>query len=274
MDAFVIFGGLVGGIGWNLLTWYLALPTSSSHAIISSLAGAAISKAGWGVLLIRGWVPVLVFLVLSPLLGMVLGYVLMHIVAWLSWRVRRRKAQHLFRRLQLVSAAVYSIGHGSNDAQKTMGIIVALLASSGHAGWTRSSVRLLGGDQEIALWIVLSCQAAMALGTMSGGWRIVRTMGSRITPHLHPIGGFSAELAAATTIGLATFARIPISTTHAIGGAVSGVGATRGLHAVRWVWARRVVYGWVLTFPGAGLIGALAYLAVQAAASAAGATTR
>jgi len=270
IDVYVIFGGLAGGIGWNLLTWYLALPTSSSHAIISSIAGAAITKSGWGVLLLSGWIPVLAFLVLSPLMGMVLGYILMHVVAWASWRMRRLRAQHLFRRLQLLSAAVYSIGHGSNDAQKTMGIIVALLVGSGHGDWTQTHLRLFGPKQEIALWIVLSCQAAMALGTLSGGWRIVRTMGSRITPHLHPVGGFSAELAAATTIGLATFAKIPISTTHAIGGAVSGVGATRGLHAVRWIWARRVVYGWVFTFPGAGLIGALGYLLARAAAVAIG----
>jgi PiT family inorganic phosphate transporter len=271
IDAYVIFGGLAGGIGWNLLTWYLALPTSSSHAIISSIAGAAITKAGWGVLLLSGWIPVLAFLVLSPLLGMVLGYMLMHVVAWASLRMRRKRAQHLFRRLQLISAAVYSIGHGSNDAQKTMGIIVALLVGSGHGDWTRTSLRLFGPKQEIALWIVLSCQAAMALGTLSGGWRIVRTMGSRITPHLHPVGGFSAEIAAAITIGLATVAKIPISTTHAIGGAVSGVGATRGLHAVRWVWARRVVYGWVFTFPGAGLIGAFGYLVAHMGAVAVGA---
>ncbi len=264
VDVYVIFGGLLGGIGWNILTWYLALPTSSSHAIISGFAGAAITKAGWGVVLIKGWEPVILFLVLSPVLGMVLGYVFMHIVVWASYRTERHRAQKIFRHLQLVSAGAYSLGHGTNDAQKTMGIIVALLVSAGRGNWTLGGAHTLGHKHEIALWIILSCQAAMALGTMAGGWRVVRTMGSRITPHLKPVGGFAAEMAAATTIAIATFAHVPISTTHAIGGAISGVGATRSMHAVRWVWARRVVYGWFLTFPGAALIGAIGYLLVRA----------
>jgi PiT family inorganic phosphate transporter len=159
----------------------------------------------------------------------------------------------------LISAGAYSLGHGTNDAQKTMGIIAALLVSAGKKDWTVGHFHFLGLKHELAMWIILSCHAAMAIGTMLGGWRIVKTMGSRITPHLRPIGGFSAELAAATTIGLATLASVPISTTHAIGGAVAGVGATRGWHAVRWIWGRRIVYAWVLTFPGAALIGALGY---------------
>lgn len=262
MDIYVVYGGLIGGIGWNLLTWFLGLPVSSSHAIISGLAGAAILKAGWHALLLRGWEPVLLFLVLSPLLGFVLAYVFVHLIVWLTWRMKRRPAERLFQKLQLASAALYSLGHGSNDAQKTMGVIVALLVSTGYGRWTRSHVHFLG-HHGIALWIILSCQAAMALGTMAGGWRVVRTMGSRITPHLRPVTGFAAELAAASTIALATFAKVPISTTHAIGGAISGVGASRGIHAVRWVWARRVVYGWLLTFPGAALIGAVGYFAVH-----------
>lgn len=262
MDVYIVFGGLIGGIGWDVLTWYLALPTSSSHAIISALAGAAITRAGWHALLLRGWEPVLLFLVLSPLLGLALAYIFMHVIAWLTWRIKRQRAERLFRHLQLVSAGLYSLGHGSNDAQKTMGIIVALLVAAGHGNWTRSNLNILG-HHDVALWIIFSCQAAMALGTMSGGWRVVRTMGSRITPHLQPVGGFAAELAAAITIGLATIAKVPISTTHAIGGAVSGIGATRGVHGVRWIWARRVVYGWVLTFPGAGLMGAIGYLLVR-----------
>ena len=260
MSVYIVFGGLLGAVAWNLLTWYLALPTSSSHAIISSLAGAAIMKAGWHAILIAGWIPVLVFLVISPIIGMVLGYLFMHIVAWSTFKVPREKASKLFRSLQLFSAGAYSLGHGTNDAQKTMGIIVALLASSGYAKYANSKHVLFGRHHEISLWIILSCHAAIALGTMIGGWRIVKTMGSRITPHLRPMGGFSAELAAAFTIGLATFAKVPISTTHAIGGAISGVGATRGLHAVRWIWARRIVYGWVLTFPGAALMGSFFYL--------------
>lgn len=262
MDVYLVFGGLIGGIGWNLLTWYLGLPVSSSHAIISGLAGAALVKAGWHALLLPGWEPVLLFLVLSPLLGFMLAYILLHIIAWLAWRMKRRSAEHLFQRLQLVSAALYSLGHGSNDAQKTMGIIVALLVAGGYSRWTRSSMHFLG-HHEISLWIVLSCQGAMALGTMAGGWRVVRTIGTRITPNLRPVGGFAAELAAASTIAIATFSKVPISTTHAIGGAISGVGASEGLHAVRWLWARRVVYGWLLTFPGAALIGAAGYLLVR-----------
>jgi inorganic phosphate transporter, PiT family len=202
---------------------------------------------------------VLAFLVISPIIGLILGYVFMIIVSWLSYKSERHKTKRAFARLQLVSAGAYSLGHGTNDAQKTMGIIAALLVATGKKEWTVGSYHFLGAKHELALWIILSCHAAMAVGTMFGGWRIVKTMGSRITPHLKPIGGFSAELAAATTIGLATLAAVPISTTHAIGGAVAGVGATRSWHAVRWIWGQRIVYAWVLTFPGAALIGALGY---------------
>lgn len=260
MNLYIVLAGLLGAIAWNLLTWYLALPTSSSHAIISALAGAAIAASGFKAILLKGWIPIAVFLVLSPLIGMFLGYVLMHVVAWTTFKVPREKAARMFRSLQLVSAGAYSLGHGTNDAQKTMGIIVALLVSSGYGQYATGKTHLLGRTHEISIWIILSCHAAIALGTMVGGWRIVKTMGSRITPHLRPMGGFSAELAAAITIALATFAKVPISTTHAIGGAISGVGATRGLHAVRWIWARRIVYGWILTFPGAAIVGALLYL--------------
>lgn len=265
MNLYIVLGGLLGAISWNLITWYLALPTSSSHAIISALAGAAIMRAGWHAILIKGWIPVLAFLVLSPLIGMVIGYILMHIIAWSTFRMHRYKAGKMFRRLQLLSAGAYSLGHGTNDAQKTMGIIVALLVSTGYGNHALSHTHLLGHDHEIALWIILSCHAAIALGTMIGGWRIVRTMGSRITPHLKPIDGFASELAAATSIAIATVAHIPISTTHAIGGAISGVGATRGVHAVRWIWARRIIYGWILTFPGAAAVGAIFYLILHLA---------
>ena len=260
MNLYIVLGGLLGAVTWNLITWYLALPTSSSHAVISALAGAAIVRSGWHALVPAGWIPVLLFLVLSPLIGMVLGYIFMHIVAWATFHATRDTGSRLFRRLQLISAGAYSLGHGTNDAQKTMGIIVALLISTGYGKYANAHVRLFGHNHEISLWIILSCHAAIALGTMIGGWRIVRTMGSRITPHMRPMGGFSAELAAAVTIALATFAKIPISTTHAIGGAISGVGATRGVHAVRWIWARRIVYGWILTFPGAALVGGGFYL--------------
>ena len=259
VDLYVIFGGLFGAIVWDIITWLMAMPTSSSHAIISGYAGAAIAKAGFGSLLLKGWVPVLTFLVISPIVGLILGYGFMIGVSWLSHSWERHKAEKRFSHLQLISAGAYSLGHGTNDAQKTMGIIAALLVSSGKKEWTVGHFHFLGTKHELAMWIILSCHAAMAVGTMLGGWRIVKTMGSRITPHLRPIGGFSAELAAATTIGMATLASVPISTTHAIGGAVSGVGATRGWHAVRWIWGQRIVYAWVLTFPGAALIGVLGY---------------
>ncbi len=263
VDVYVVLGAVMGAIVWDILTWLLALPTSSSHALISGFAGAAVAKAGFGVILAAGWVPVIVFLVVSPLIGFVLGFAIMVLVSHLTWRVERHRAEGWFRHLQLFSAGAYSLGHGTNDAQKTMGIIVALLAAGGHKEWSAGGLQLLGHKHEIALWIILSCHAAMALGTLAGGWRIVKTMGSRITPHLRPVGGFSAECAAATTIALATFAHVPISTTHAIGGGVAGVGATRGTHAVRWQWGRRIIWAWVLTFPGAALIGALAWWLVH-----------
>ena len=210
-------------------------------------------------MLLKGWVPVILFLVISPLIGLILGYCFMVVVSWLSHSTERHKAERRFSHLQLLSAGAYSLGHGTNDAQKTMGIIAALLVASGKKEWTVGSFHFLGTKHELAMWIILSCHAAMAVGTLFGGWRIVKTMGSRITPHLRPIGGFSAELAAATTIGLATFASVPMSTSHAIAGGISGVGATRGWHAVRWIWAQRIVYAWVFTFPGAALVGALGY---------------
>jgi inorganic phosphate transporter, PiT family len=261
VDVYVVCGGLIGAIAWDIITWLMALPTSSSHAIISGYAGAAIAKAGFSVILVKGWVPVIVFLILSPIAGMILGWMIMTTVSWLTRHIERYKAERRFRHLQLVSAGLYSLGHGTNDAQKTMGIIVALLAAAGHEQWSKpgSGFQGLVGKHEIAWWIILSCHAAMALGTMAGGWRIVKTIGSRITPHLRPLGGFSAEMAAATTIGLATIAKVPISTTHAIGGAVCGVGATRGWHAVRWIWGEKIVIAWVVTFPGAALIGAAGY---------------
>jgi PiT family inorganic phosphate transporter len=264
IDVYVVFGGLLGAISWDILTWWLALPTSSSHAIISGFAGAAIAKAGVKALLLKGWVPVIAFLIVSPIFGFILAYIVMVAVTWMSHKTPRHKAETVFRRLQLVSAGAYSLGHGTNDAQKTMGIIVALLLAAGKKDWA-SGGSFLGRQQEIAWWIILSCHAAMGLGTLLGGWRIVKTMGSRITPHLRPIGGFSAEIAAATTIGMATLAKVPISTTHAIGGAISGVGAVRGPHYVRWIWGKRIAWAWILTFPGAGLVGAASFLLLRVA---------
>ena len=263
VDVYVVLGAVVGAIAWNIITWLLALPTSSTHAIISGYAGAAIAHYGFKAILLKGWIPVFEFLLLSPIIGLVLGYLLMLTVSWLAHRAERHRAEKLFRHLQLISAGAYSLMHGTNDAQKTMGIIVAMLVAGGKKEWTVGGSHFLGHKHEIAWWIILSCHAAMGLGTMSGGWRIVKTMGSRITPHLRPVGGFCAEVAAATTIAIATFLKVPISTTHAIGGGVAGVGATRGLHSVRWSWGQRIMVAWVLTFPGAGLLGALAYLIVH-----------
>jgi len=190
VNIYVVFGGFMGAIAWNLLTWWWALPRSSSHAIISGYAGAAIAKAGMGAILVAGWIPVLAFLVISPLIGFALGWAIMTFASRLTYRVERHRAQGVFRHLQLVSAGAYSLGHGTNDAQKTMGIITALLVAGGHKEWTTGNFQLIPGQHhQIALWIILACHAAMALGTMAGGWRIVKTMGSRITPHLRPVGG-------------------------------------------------------------------------------------
>lgn len=258
IDQFVVLGGLLGAIAWNIITWYLALPTSSSHALIGGYAGAAITKAGFSVILASGWIPVLLFIVLSPAIGFVLGYMNMVIASWIFWRSKPARVDRLFRKLQLVSAGLYSLGHGANDAQKTMGIIVALLVATGHSGWTENSMHVFGRKHDIALWIILSCQTAMALGTLSGGWRIVKTMGSRIT-HLQPFGGFCAETAGASTLIGTALLGIPISTTHAITGAIMGVGSAKNFRSVRWIWAERIVGAWVLTLPLSAAMGAVIY---------------
>jgi inorganic phosphate transporter, PiT family len=248
VDGAVIFGALVGAIAWNLITWGLGLPSSSSHALIGGLAGAGVAKAGLAAIVIGGLGATALGIVLSPLLGFVLAQLLMVIVQWTSLRSTPFAVDRRFRILQLGSAALYSLGHGGNDAQKTMGIIAVLLYSQG----------MLGGDFHVPLWVVLSCQAAMAMGTLFGGWRIVHTMGSRIT-HLKPIQGFCAETGGAITLFLATGLGVPVSTTHTITGAIVGVGAARRTAAVRWRVAQRIVVAWVLTLPAAGIIGALAY---------------
>jgi inorganic phosphate transporter, PiT family len=264
VDVFVVFGGLVGAIIWNIITWLLALPTSSSHALVSGIAGAAIAKAGLKVIIIgKGWGLLLLFLFLSPMIGLLLGAANMVAVAWIFRRTVPRKVDNLFRRLQLISAGVYSLGHGGNDAQKTMGIIVLLLTASGHQSWTMyGSYHMPWVHHEYGLPIILACNAAMALGTLFGGWRIVKTVGSGIT-RLTPVGGFCAELSAATTIIGATICRIPISTTHAITGSILGVGATRGVRSVRWIWGQRIVLAWILTIPCAAFMAAIAYLLIH-----------
>jgi PiT family inorganic phosphate transporter len=233
----VILAGLVGAIAWNLITWYYGLPVSSSHALIGGYAGAAIAKAGFGSLIPAGWTKTLSFIVLAPLIGLTLGFFLMVAVNWIVRRWRPSKVDRRFRGLQLLSAAAYSLGHGGNDAQKTMGIITGLLVASGKLK-----------EFEVPLWVVLVSHAAIALGTLLGGWRIVKTMGSKITK-LQPIGGFSAETAGAVTLVGATLAGIPVSTTHTITGAIIGVGSTKRLSAVKWGVAGRIVWAWVLTIP-------------------------
>jgi PiT family inorganic phosphate transporter len=249
----VIFSGLVGAIVWDLLTWWFGLPTSSSHALIGGMAGAAVAKAGWDSLVSEGLRRIGVFILLSPLIGLALGVTLMLIVLWAFHRTKGVATLNRgFRRMQLVSAAAFSLGHGANDAQKTMGIIFALLIAQGMAG---------PGD-DIPLWVVLSAHTAIGLGTFTGGWRIVKTMGSRIT-HLQPLGGMCAESAAAATLFFTSGAGIPVSTTHTITGAIVGVGAVRRLSAVRWGIAGRVVWAWVFTIPGAFLISFLMYLVMK-----------
>ncbi len=262
VDHYVVMCGLLGAIVWNILTWYLALPTSSSHALISGYAGAAIAKCGVSALIAGGWIKVLAFIILSPTIGFVLGLMNMVILAHLCRNARPRFVDSLFRRLQLVSAGLYSLGHGTNDAQKTMGIIVALLVSAGKEEWTTGGVALFGRHHSIAWWIILSCHAAIALGTFFGGWRIVKTMGDRIT-RLQPFGGFCAETAGATTLLGTALWGIPVSTTHVITGAILGVGSARSVKSVRWIWGQRIVTAWILTLPCAAFIAAAIYLVLH-----------
>lgn len=269
VDVYVVLGGLIGAIAWNIITWLLGLPTSSSHALVSGVAGAAIAKNGFGVLhwsgWWSGWGAILLFIVLSPLIGFLLGMFNMVVVSWVFRYSTPSKVDKLFRRLQLVSAGVYSLGHGGNDAQKTMGIIVMLLMAAGLGQYTEpnphhwiNTLNVFQFEHHVAWWIILTCQAAIALGTMFGGWRIVKTMGSNIT-RLQPVGGCCAETAAAMTIWFATFAKVPISTTHAITGAILGVGSTKSVRSVRWIWGQRIVMAWVLTIPCSAFIAAVAY---------------
>jgi inorganic phosphate transporter, PiT family len=240
----VIFGGLMGAIIWDLITWYFGLPTSSSHALIGGYAGAAIANAGFGAIIASGWTKTLIYIVLAPLFGMTLGLILMILIFNLFRRAAPQRVDRVFRKLQLVSAALYSLGHGGNDAQKTMGIIAGVLVTAGYLK-----------TFSIPVWVILAAHAAIALGTLSGGWRIIHTMGSKIT-RLQPVGGFAAETAGAITLFVATAFGVPVSTTHTITGAIVGVGATRRLSAVRWGIAGKIVWAWILTIPMSAAIGA------------------
>lgn len=249
----VILAGLLGAIAWNLITWYLGLPTSSSHALIGGYAGAAVAKAGFGVIITSGWIKTLVFIVLAPLIGLVLGMLFLTLASWIIYKKNFHPSPvNLWsRRMQFVSAALYSLGHGGNDAQKTMGIITSLLFS----------VKLIP-TFIIPLWVVLSAHAAIGLGTLIGGWRIVKTMGQKIAK-LTPLDGVCAESASAGSIFLATFLGIPVSTTHVITGAISGVGAAKRISAVRWDITFRIVWAWLLTIPAAATLAGLIYFVAQ-----------
>lgn len=252
IDNYVVLAGLIGAIAWNIITWYLGLPTSSSHALVGGYAGAAVAKAGFGVLLWSkwpsGWPGTLSFIVISPLMGMILGMTLMILVSWIFRNFAPSRVDKLFRVLQILSASLYSFAHGLNDAQKTMGIMMAALVVGGY----------YAKGHDVPLWVILSAHGAIALGTLSGGWRIVKTMGSKITK-LRPVGGFCAETGGGITVIIASTLGIPVSTTHTITGAIVGVGSTKRLSSVRWGVAGRIVWAWVLTIPMAAAIAALSY---------------
>ena len=249
IDQWVILAGLVGAILWDLITWYWGLPTSSSHALIGGFAGAAVVKAGFGSLIAAGLIKIAVFMILAPLIGLTVGFTLMVITINLFKNQTPGRVDKVFRRGQLLSAAAYSLGHGTNDAQKTMGIIAVLLFSTGH----------LGGEFYVPFWVILAAHAAMGLGTMAGGWRIVKTMGMRITK-LRPVGGFCAEAAGAITLLGTAIGGIPVSTTQTISGSIMGVGAIQRFSAVRWGVAGRIVTTWILTIPASALIAAATWL--------------
>lgn len=259
IDPYVILAALLGAISWDLITWYLGLPTSSSHALIGAYAGAGIAKAGLGVIIPGGWTATLAFIVLAPLMGMVLGMANLIAVLHVYKKSTPSNVDHIFRRGQLISAAAYSLGHGTNDAQKTMGIIAGALFTVPEY---RHLVSNAAGALEIPFWIVLMAHAAIGLGTLSGGWRIVHTMGSRITK-LTPMAGFAAESAGAITLFSAAHFGIPVSTTHTITGAIVGVGSLRRLRSVRWNVAGRIVWAWILTIPASGLIAMFCWLFIN-----------
>ncbi|WP_188419252.1 inorganic phosphate transporter [Oxalicibacterium solurbis] len=248
IDHYVVFGALVGAIMWNVVTWYFGLPSSSSHALIGGLVGAAVAKAGTDALVASGLIKIILFIVLSPLLGFIFGALMMVIVSWLFVRSSQRTVDRLFRRLQLISAAMYSLGHGGNDAQKTMGIIWMLLIAAG----------VSAPADPLPMWVVISCYSAISLGTLFGGWRIVKTMGQKITK-LKPVGGFCAETGGAFTLFLATALGVPVSTTHTITGAIVGVGASRKMSAVRWGVAGNIVWAWIFTIPASAFAAAIAW---------------
>lgn len=251
VNEYVILAALLGAICWNIITWYFGIPTSSSHALMGGYAGAAIAKAGFGSILLSGWTMTLVFIVVAPLMGMVIAFILMVVLMWIFHKKSSSKINGVFRKLQLLSAAAYSLGHGTNDAQKTMGIITGLLVTSG-----------ILKTFEVPWWVIIAAHTSIALGTMFGGWRIVKTMGQKVTK-LKPSGGFCAETAGAITLLVTAFSGIAVSTTHTITGAIMGVGATKRASAVRWGVAGNIVIAWILTIPASAIVAWLCYLGVS-----------
>jgi PiT family inorganic phosphate transporter len=248
VDHYVVFGALIGAIAWNLITWYYGIPSSSSHALIGGLVGAGVAKAGTGALIPAGILKTVAFILISPLIGMVLGATFLLLISWLFVRSTPSRVDRLFRRLQLVSSSMYSLGHGGNDAQKTIGIIWMLLVAAGYTG----------ANESVPAWVVVACYVTIGLGTLFGGWRIVRTMGQRITK-IRPVGGFCAELSGSVALFLATGLGIPVSTTHTITGSIVGVGSTQSVSAVRWGVAGDLVWAWVLTIPCSAFMAAVAW---------------
>ena len=262
----VILAGLLGAITWNLITWWYGIPSSSSHALIGGYAGAAVTKAGFAALIPAGWTKTLVFIVLSPMIGMAAGWLLMVGTTWLFHRSKRATMEPVFRGMQITSSALFSLSHGANDAQKTMGIIVSLLVAgkvyfADQTGFLRHFY--MDSAETIPFWVKLGAHLSIALGTLMGGWRIVHTLGSRVTK-LRPMGGFCAETGGATAIFLATYLGIPVSTTHTISGAIVGVGATNRLSAVRWGVASRMVWAWIITIPASAFVAMISYWVVEA----------
>jgi inorganic phosphate transporter, PiT family len=247
INEYVILSALTGAIVWNLVTWYFGIPTSSSHALMGGLAGAAISKAGLGTLIVSGWVKTVIFIVVAPVMGMILGFFLMVTMMWIFHGRSSSRVNNLFRKLQLLSAALYSLGHGANDAQKTMGVITTLLVTTGFLK-----------TFEVPVWVIFSCYFSIAMGTLFGGWRIVKTMGQKVTK-LKASGGFCAETAGGITLLLTAFSGIAVSTTHTITGAIMGVGATKRVTAVRWGLAGKIVVAWILTIPCSAIVAAVSY---------------
>jgi inorganic phosphate transporter, PiT family len=258
VDTHVIFGALVGAITWNIVTWYYGIPSSSSHALIGGIVGAVIAKSGAGSLMAAGVLKIVAFIFISPFLGFVLGSLMMVVVAWICRRAKPSHTDRWFRRLQLVSAAAYSLGHGGNDAQKTAGIIWLLLIAATTAGVQGLPTWMMATKDYLPIWVVIACYVCIGAGTMFGGWRIVKTMGQKITK-LKPVGGFCAETGGAMTLFLATSMGIPVSTTHTITGAIVGVGSTHRMSAVRWGVAGNIVWAWIFTIPASAFVAAIAY---------------